>query len=332
LEYIILAVAFLLLTFADPGINGTLTFSVPFFALFYLLLHSQEFWIFSDLGLQKEIAVNRKSYKDNTLIRHNMNKNIYLSKREQMIFNLISTLDMAYSEEIEEVFPELKPHQINKICSNLSLRGYLHRLKKGVYSIQERPSTVPVIKNPYKVALALFKGYIGFSSALRLYNLLDYAPFTIFVVTVNKSREKRVGEYTFKAVAMGKRAVGLTYHNGIYLSTISKTFFDCFYKPQYSGGYSAITKAINDVEFDWNEFIRYFKFASDSLCQRTGYVLELMEKETGKKIPALDYFRKRVKNNTKLVPSGKAGGKYIKEWKVLDNIGKENILAWWYHG
>lgn len=249
-----------------------------------------------------------------------------------MVFNLISTLGIAYNEEIEEVFSDLKPHQINKICSNLSSKGYLHRLKRGIYLVHERPSAVPVIKNPYKVALALFKGYIGFSSALRVYNLLDYAPFTIFVVTVNKSREKRVGEYTFKAVAMGNRAVGLTHYNGIYISTISKTFFDCFYKPQYCGGYSVITKAINDVEFDWDEFIRYFEFASDSLCQRTGYVLALMEGETGNKIPALDHLRKRVKNNTKLVPSGKAGGKYIKEWKVLDNLGKENILSWWYHG
>ena len=249
-----------------------------------------------------------------------------------MIFNLIATLDMTYSEEIEEIFPDLKPHQINKICSNLSSKRYLHRLKKGIYLVQERPSAVPVIKNPYKIALALFKGYIGFSSALRVYNLLDYAPFTIFVVTVNKSREKRVGDYTFKAVAMGKRAVGLTHYNGIYISTISKTFFDCFYKPQYCGGYSVITKALNDVEFDWDEFIRYFRFTSDSLCQRTGYVLELIGEETGKKIPALDHLRKRVRNNTKLVPSGKAGGKYIKEWKVLDNLGKGNILSWWYHG
>ena len=249
-----------------------------------------------------------------------------------MIFNLISALDMAYNEEIGGVFPDLKPRQINKICSNLSSKGYLHRLKKGIYLVQKKPSDIPAIKNPYKIALALFKGYIGFSSALRIYNLLDYAPFTIFVVTANKSKEEKIGEYTFKAVAMGKRAVGLTYYKGIYLSSISKTFFDCFYKPQYCGGYSAITKAINDAEFDWSEFIRYFDFASDSLCQRTGYVLERMEEETKKKIPPLDPFRKRVKNNTKLVPSGKAGGKYIKKWKVLDNLGKENILSWWYHG
>ena len=114
-----------------------------------------------------------------------MNKNIYMSKREQIIFNMISSVDIAYTDEIRDFFPDLKPHQINKICHSLSSKGHLHRLKKGVYLIQKKPSDLPLIKDPYKIALALFKGYIAFSSALRVYNLLDYAPFTIFVVTVN---------------------------------------------------------------------------------------------------------------------------------------------------
>jgi len=262
-----------------------------------------------------------------------MDKNIYLSRQEQMIFNVISSTDIAYIDEIADLFPNVKPNQINKICSGLSSKGYLYRLKKGVYLVQMKPSDIPAIKNPYKIALALFKGYIGFSSALRMYDLIDYEPFTIFVITKNRSMERRMGEYTFKSVAMGKRATGITYYNGIYTSTLAKTFFDCFYKPQYGGGYSTITKALYDADPDWNEFVNYFELESGSLCQRTGYVLELLGKETGK-IPedVLSYFRKRVKNNTKLLPSGQAGGQYIKEWMVLDNLGKEHILSWWYHG
>ncbi|GCC09984.1 hypothetical protein IPdc08_00002 [archaeon] len=86
------------------------------------------------------------------------------------------------------------------------------------------------------------------------------------------------------------------------------------YKPQYAGGYSTITKALYDARLDWGEFIKYFDLASGSLCQRTGYVLELLNKEIDK-IPeeVLHYFRKRIKNNTKLLPSGRAGGQYIKE-------------------
>lgn len=262
-----------------------------------------------------------------------MNKNIYMSKEEQKIFNAMSS-DIVHTHEIKDIFPDLKPYQINKICSSLSSKGYLYRLKRGIYLVQKKPFAVPVIKNPYKTALALFKGYIGFSSALRIYDLLDYEPFTVFVVTNNRSREKRIGKYTFKSVAMGRKAFGMRYYKGIYISTVAKTFFDCFYKPQYGGGYSTITRALYDAELDWNEFIRYFEIASSSLCQRTGYILELLNEETDKKFSEeiLLRLKKRIKNNTRLLPSGRSGGKYIKDWMVLDNLGRENILSWWYHG
>lgn len=250
-----------------------------------------------------------------------------------MIFNAISSADIVNSNEIKDIFPGLKPYQVNKVCSSLSLKGYLHRLKKGVYLVQKKPSDIPVIKSPYKIALALFKGYIGFSSALRLYDLIDYEPFTIFVVTGNRSMEKIIGEYTLKYVAMGDKATGMTYYNGVYVSTTAKTFFDCFYKPQYGGGYSTITKALYDADIDWNEFLGYFGLASNSLCQRTGYVLDLLGDVTDLvTTDVLDYFKNRIKNNTRLLPSGSSKGKYIKEWMLLDNLGKENILSWWYHG
>ena len=250
-----------------------------------------------------------------------------------MILNAISSADIVNSNEIKDIFPGLKPYQVNKVCSSLSSKGYLHRLKKGVYLIQETPSNIPVIKNAYKIALAMFKGYIGFSSALRLYDLIDYEPFTIFVVTGNRSMEKIIGEYTLKYVAMGDKATGMTYYNGVYVSTTAKTFFDCFYKPQYGGGYSTITKALYDADIDWNEFLGYFGLASSSLCQRTGYVLDLLGDATSV-VPndVLDNFKNRIKNNTRLLPSGSSKGKYIKEWMLLDNLGKENILSWWYHG
>ena len=264
-----------------------------------------------------------------------MNINIYMTKQEQRIFSAISSIDIVTIEEIKDLLPDLKAYQINKTCSSLSSKGYLYRLKRGTYLLQEKPfgADAPSIKNPYRIALTLFKGYIGFSSALRIYDLLDYEPFTIFVATQIRSASKSIGEYVFKAVAMGAIARGMTFHRGTYVSTLTKTFFECFYKPQYAGGYSTITKALFESRLGWKEFMGYFDTASSSLCQRTGYVLNMLGKETGK-VPkvVLTYLRKRIKNNTKLLPSGKSVGRYSRDWMVLDNLGKENILSWWYHG
>jgi predicted transcriptional regulator of viral defense system len=262
-----------------------------------------------------------------------MSKNIYLTPMEQRILKEMLPSNIAHLDDIYGLFPSLRKYQINKVCSSLSSKGYIHRLKKGVYLVQEKPSETPTIEDPYPIALALFKGYIGFSSALKVYGLLDYEPFTIFVATQNKSASRSVGKYTFRSVAMGKKATGMTFHNEIYVSTLPKTFFDSFYKPQYAGGYSTITKALYESNMDWNEFIRFFELASSSTCQRTGYVLDMLRMETHK-VPkyVLTYLRSRIKNNTKLIPSSEAGGKYNRDWMVLDNLGRNNIMSWWYRG
>jgi len=261
-----------------------------------------------------------------------MMKNYYLSRTEQEIIRSLKSADIVAVEEIRELFPGLSGNMVKKVLSSLVRKGYLYRLKRGLYLVKEEPGK-PLIKNPYKMALALFPGYIAFSSALRLYSLIEYEPFTMFVATPRKSGEKEIGGYTIKAVALGEKAVGMIIRNGVYTSTLAKTFFDCFYKPGYCGGYSEITKALYEAErIDWDEFLSYFKrFASNSLCQRTGYVLELarnLDIEVPEEV--IEYMRSRVKAWTKLVPTLPSRGISVREWKLIDNLGKEKILGWAY--
>ncbi|BAA29444.1 type IV toxin-antitoxin system AbiEi family antitoxin domain-containing protein [Pyrococcus horikoshii] len=264
-----------------------------------------------------------------------MEKNYYLTKTEQRIFNVIKHAKIITVREVAELFPELSRNMICKALSSLEKKGYLYRIKNGLYLIQQAPTKGSIIiEDPYRIALAMFSGYIAFSSALRLYNLIEYEPFTVFVATPRKSKKVEIDNYIIQAVALGEKATGITLYNGVYTSTLAKTFFDCFYKPQYCGGYETITKALYEAEsIDWKEFLDYFKrFASPSLFQRTGYILELMNKELNFKIPkeVLEFFRSKVETKTKLVPTSPSRGKFIKEWKLLDNLGKDKILGWAY--
>ncbi|MDI6917725.1 MAG: type IV toxin-antitoxin system AbiEi family antitoxin [Thermoplasmatales archaeon] len=262
-----------------------------------------------------------------------MGKNIYLTKSEQNVFNWISKTDIITNKEIKELLPNFDEKNINKICYKLMKKKYLRMLKKGLYLVQKEGKFA--IENPFKIALFIYHGYIGFSSALRFYGLIEYEPFTIFVVTKHHSKNIPVGQYSFKYVAMGERAVGITYSEDIFVSTIEKTFFDCFYKPQYAGGYSTITKALKQQrKMNWDRFLYFFKnFSSNSLCQRTGYILDIL-RETDFSFPQklLRYLENRIKTNTKLLPTAPSQGEFIKKWKLIDNVGKENILSWWYHG
>lgn len=263
-----------------------------------------------------------------------MKKKIYLTPSEQNLFSALSSQHIIDTGLLQEIFPEIPPVSLNKTIADLAKKGYLHRVKKGVFTISGTPGKNPEIHDPLPLALAICPGYIGFLSALRAYHLIPYESFTVFVVTKKRSRETSIGEYTVRCVAMGKRCTGMTFYDGVYVSTLEKTFFDCFYKPQYAGGYAVITQALQQVpSLDWQKFCAYFSGESSSLCQRTGYVLDLLNQQTGT-VPkdVISFFRQRIKNNTRLAISGTGSGTYIRSWMLVDNIGKDQIFSWWSHG
>jgi predicted transcriptional regulator of viral defense system len=268
-----------------------------------------------------------------------MDKIVYTTPREQKVLSALAGTGMATAGMLHELFSGMDRHELNRLASSLASKGFLHRVRRGLYLVQPEPSKRPVIADPLALGQALFGGYIGFSSALRVWGLLEYEPFTVFCVTRDLSRQARIGEYLFRAVAMGRRAYGTTFSKGVYVSTPAKTVFDCFVKPQYAGGYSKVAAAVHECSgmkgprFDWRELLAYFDDASPSLCARAGYVLDVIRREAGG-IPAhvVSDLRGRVGNNTRLVPGGPSAGRYAREWKVLDNLGRENLMSWWEHG
>jgi predicted transcriptional regulator of viral defense system len=259
-----------------------------------------------------------------------MPKKIYLTPKEQEVYEGVKAADVISHDEIVGLFPQEK--WINRTIHGLISKGKLKAIRRGLYFVGGEDGT---LKNPYAVSMRIFRGYVGLSSAFKIHGLLDYEPFTVFIITSKRSERRTIGNYSFRAINFGDRATGEEFREGVYVSTVAKTFFDCFFRPSYVG-YSEITKALYQLtEMDWDEFLHYFvRFASPSLSQRTGYVLDMMRRETGKDVPerVISYFRKRIKTKTRLLPSYRKGGQYCREWKVMDNLGKKNFLSWWYDG
>lgn len=252
-----------------------------------------------------------------------MKTNYYLTKTEQKIWEIIKNNETIETTSLKNILPKI---EINKVLSNLSKKGKIKRIKKEFYAIPEN------IKDYHKLALSIHPGYLGLTSALRYYGLLDYEDFIIYIITYNRSKKIGFGKYTFKYISLKEKSIGFKRGGDITISTLEKTFFDCFYMSHFVG-YNIITKAIYDAkEIDWNDFICYFKkFASSPLCQKTGYILEMLKNETKTKIPnfVLDYFKSRVKEKTKLINKN-IPSKFNKKWLIQDNLGKNRILSWWF--
>jgi predicted transcriptional regulator of viral defense system len=224
------------------------------------------------------------------------------------------------------------------LVQRLEKKGWLTSLGKGAYL--RLPASAALsgkvyLEDPFKVALKLFRGYLAFQSALKIHGLSEYEPFTIYVATRNKSETIALLEqYEIKAITFRRRYAGYETKDGYVVSTVAKTFFDCFFHPHYAGGYTEVLKSLHSCDsMDWDEFQKYVgKFASENLCQKIGYLLSLMAK-ADYRIPkgVMSYLKSRVNVKIRL-DQKRTGGKLVQEWQLYDNIGEEKLLSWWLHG
>jgi len=263
-----------------------------------------------------------------------------LSHLEQKIYLLLESegTNVFTVKELRKFKLPIKYGHLRVLLHRMERKGWITSVRKGVYL--RLPAVAAVegrvyLEDPFVVALKIFDGYLAFQSALRVHGLSEYQPFTVFIATRGRSATvSLLKQYEIKAIKLGKRYTGFAKKDNYVVSSIAKSFFDCFFHPQHAGGYSEILKALHACkDMDWDEFLSYFrKFSSNSLCQKVGYLLTLLE-ETDCRVPrnVIDYFRKRVSVKTRLDPK-MSGGKLNREWLVVDNLGKRELLSWWLHG
>jgi len=264
-----------------------------------------------------------------------------LSHHEQRLYLFLegSDINVFTLRELRGADLPYTYNHLRVLLHRLERKGWVTSVGKGTYLRLPAGSAINgkvYLEDPFSVALKLYKGYLAFQSALRVHGLTEHQPFTIFVATRDKSGTRNlIDQYEVRAVKLGERFTGFKETGKYVVSTVPKTFFDCFLHSEYAGGFPEVLKALHSRrEMDWEEFISYFKrFASNSLCQRVGYLLSLLE-ETDIKIPrgTMDYLKSRVSSKTRLDHKLGGGGKLNKEWLVVDNIGKEGLLSWWLHG
>jgi len=259
-----------------------------------------------------------------------MEKENYLTFQEQKIYEVVKDTKTTFStKDICELFPELKKQRINELLLSLKQKEHINQLRKGIYQTNQSKTNQEL----FKTALSIYPGYISYLSALRYYNLIDYEPTTIFISTTNKSKELQDNSFVFKYINQ-KNHSDYVLKDNIFISTLEKTIFDCLSKPQFSGNYSVITKAIYDSSkmIDWNKLKDiYVKYASNRHCQITGYILELLKTKTSCEIPKnfIDFLKNKKKSKVKLI-NNNTKSTYIKRWLLQDNLGEKEILSWWF--
>lgn len=254
-----------------------------------------------------------------------MDKNNYLTKQEQKVWYYIKDKAIIDNELIKIIFPEMGTNKRNKILHSLYKKGYIKRAIRDLYYSEN-------LNSFYELALKIHEGYIGLTSALKYYDLIDYEDFTIIIITKNLYKKINIGKYEIKYLPLKKYYNNFKKQNKIKVSTLEKTFFDCFLRDKYLS-YSLLTKALyNTEEINWKEFIKLVNQGPISLKQKIGYILEILKKETDFNMPnyVLKEFNKNIKTPLKLKSNNKKT-KFNHKWKIQSNLTKKEILNWWYN-
>jgi predicted transcriptional regulator of viral defense system len=254
-----------------------------------------------------------------------------LSPLEQRIYFAIrNAKDGVVFLEILESLRLTGKNTLLFVLSKMTKKGWLMRLRKGVYLITE--PNAQAMKDPFAISTYIFPGYNAFSSALYVHGLSDMVPFEIFVATRNESKKKTVGEYTFRAVALKRRYGGSENKDGIIVSTRAKTIYECIIHPELAGGFPQILKAIHDSklsEAEWDELLYYAtKFETAAFSQRLGYLLDLLPKKNKAIRRMISTCMRKVASKVYLYK--RRNGVLVSKWKIIDDVGKEELLSWWY--
>ena len=227
------------------------------------------------------------------------------------------------------------------LLSYLTNRGWLNRIKNGVYIIVPLDaSSSDWIEDPWIVASYLFSpGYIGGWSACEYWDLTEQIFRDIVFITSKSIRNTNPvvqgTKFRIKSVSK-KRLFGLKSvwrkSSKIKISDPYRTIVDILDDPSLGGGIRNVAGILfnynKEKELDYKILIDYSeRFNNRTVFKRLGYLVELLEidcppiiKECGKRIS---------KGYSLLDPKMENKGKLIRKWnlKINSNIRKEEFYT-----
>ena len=268
-----------------------------------------------------------------------MKKNISTKSGELLYYFNQRNIECFNFEEASKALSESSRTALKELLRDMTLRGLLMRLKKGLYYIipyeQDSESFMP---DWHLISGHLVKNtdhYIGYYSALQLHNLITQPSLKEQIVV---SKQIRPSTIEIKGVQFqfiyhnekhffGSKKIWIDSYYKVKCSDLEKTFIDCLYKPDYAGGIVEIARAIyaSRNEINYLKLLEYIeKFKSQAVIKRLGFLIETLELETGiinilqeKKTPSY------VLLDTELPKSGKI----INRWSIQQNLESETIKS-----
>ena len=207
-----------------------------------------------------------------------------LSRNESLLLSSLSEKDKTIFK-LEDVIVELKcSYTYAKVlANNLTKKKWVIVLRRGVYLIVPLSAGVKSRYTEHEFVIAshlVSPYYIAYWSALNFYGFTEQTPFTVFVATPRRIKNREVLNIKFNFVTLSKRkffgfepTVVSIYK--INISDREKTLADALDHPEHCGGIPEVAKSL------WNakEVVSIEKIAgyaermgNTAIVKRLGYL------------------------------------------------------------
>lgn len=229
------------------------------------------------------------------------------------------------------------------LLHKLERKKWLERVATGVYQFVPAaygyPEKIPPA-NAFVVGAALVKPYyFSYYTSNSHYGFTTQMPFTLFIATTKKKPNTEWQGTTFKFVTLAKRKffgyqLERVFDAEIYMAEPEKSLVDSFDKPHYAGGIEQLARIVwrGLARVDQNKLVNYaIRMKSHALVQRLGFVIDFLSKENLVE-PLPSRLRNLLQDSVGRTPiyldlrKPKAGSFY-KEWRVVCNVSRDQLLS-----
>jgi len=219
-------------------------------------------------------------------------KHTILSQKELSILEaIISRLGyVVYFEDIKKLLvKDYSSDEIKKQISLLSKRGWLVRIKRGVFAVATLESHSFASVSPYMVSQVLVpESYVSFEFALANYGLFDQLPKRLTAVTPIRPKQFSFQntEYRFVKIKselfFGFQEARFNNHQA-NIAELEKTILDFLYFRTDTYSLDIVLEKLRsgEGEFDFKRLYDYAAKYPLSVRRRLGFLLDLAGADTG---------------------------------------------------
>lgn len=259
--------------------------------------------------------------------------------RERLAAIIRSTKGTISVTEVADIL-EISPTDASKMLSRWTSKGWLSRVRRGLYipvPLESRTVDIP-LEDPWVIAERLYSPcYIGGWSAAEHWDLTEQIFRTVVVMTTQKPRDRApvIKGTSFMLRTVSEKAMfGLkpVWRGQVKISASdpTRTIIDMFSDPQVGGGIrSTVDMFINYLKSENKNtelLIEYAKYLDNgAVFKRLGFLLERFA--PGEKSAIAACQSQLTKGNAELDPKLTAD-KLITRWRlwVPENWAKESRL------